>query len=257
MVDGDHRPVHHHAHEADGAGLRRGDRGAVGRCPQVHARGARSSMACPAGQSPQHRAAWERAATPRRPPAVAAALSGARLPGAARPGRRRAPRPEPATRAAAGTPRAAMVLSCYPACARRDTRRRVPRPAMWKSAVPARAWPRNCPSGGAACSTLGGAVCCALNAVRPAVQCTSSAWSIRRRQHVSFRGAGEQRLTTRIQPSTVEAHGFVCGGLCLLRSGPLVLMRSAMDARSTARLGHANQPSTIGRVREPHGLSHE
>jgi len=73
-------------------------------------------------------------------------------------------------------------------------------------------------------------------------------------RHASFRGAGEQWLTTRIQPSTFEASTLQGAEDCAsFGPGPMVGMRSAVDARSTARLGVANKPSTIGRVREPMG----
>lgn len=65
--------------------------------------------------------------------------------------------------------------------------------------------PPGCPSERGACSTLDGAVCCALNACRVSGEFRLSA----RCQHVSFRGAGEQRLTTRIQPSSSLPPGFV------------------------------------------------
>ena len=64
--------------------------------------------------------------------------------------------------------------------------------------------PPGCPSERGACSTLDGAVCCALNVFRVSGEIRLSA----RCQHVSFRGAGEQWLTTRIQPSSSVAPRF-------------------------------------------------
>ena len=104
--------------------------------------------------------------------------------------------------------------------------------------------PANRPIRHRPCSTLGGAVCCALTLDQGT--CPS--------RHASFWGAGEQRLTTRIQPSSFRSlNTSGCRGLCFFRSGPMVRRRSAADARSTTRLGVANQPSTIGRVRQPMG----
>ena len=80
------------------------------------------------------------------------------------------------------------------------------------------------------------------------------------RRHVSFRGVGEQQLTTRIQPSFSEVQASP--DFRLWRIVPLAVSAgNGPDERNKGcqeqkpAWATLNQPSTIGRVREPWALS--
>ncbi len=108
------------------------------------------------------------------------------------------------------------------------------RPGHVENVLPGRS---RCPAEAGGCSTLDGAVCCALNASRPGgppQRCTPLSGA---RRHISFRSVGERWLTTRIQPSCRKAPAFP-GRIAppAVRTLP-VLMGSVMDARSTAQPG--------------------
>ena len=232
MIDGDHGTVNHHAHEAHGAGRRRGDRDAVVRCPKVHATVPAHPRLVRRVEGAQHRRfGGERPIPGRRSGAAARTwptCAGRRTAaaGPAAEGRRRA--------------REAGLAFICPAFRAASAAAGVP---ALRHVENARRGGGSCPVGSRArCSTLGGAVCCALNAYFVS------------RQHASFRNAGEQQLTTRIQPSNSEAPALFEEDCASCGQGPGPDEKSQWMPGARPALGHANQPSTIGRVRGPRGF---
>ncbi len=232
MIDGDHRPVHHHAHEADGSRLRRGDRGAVDRRPQVHAAvtaqprlGRGSKARSTAGLGRQGPA----------PAGAADAALGRRLPRTVEVGprsRRPVRRGRGQMTSAASRIRGlhAPSLPAPRGLAGQGARRLCGQPRAGKESRPTNPATARRPPAARKCVRSGGAAVVhlveqfAVPSTLPGRRFKSLSGRLvlqaRSSQHVSFRGAGEQRLTTRIQPSSYEAENFRCGGLCLLRSVP-------------------------------------